>query len=1044
MSRASLASIVALLLLGGVSWYLLRSDGPDGSVTVGSSATDAAPRAPDVAPIAALPAAARSAIESAPTAPGAPPESYTSSLAKIVGRVVDHEHVPKSGMPLELLGGNLFDLLPSQESFFSDLPLEPKLVAGTARTDDAGRFEFTAVDPNGMFAVQIDPDGPHDCWRLIESTPEPGQTLDVGDLVLNPFAILKGRVVDRSGHPIAGALVRASEIPHEAFTFGLGKACRGCAVGGMLPEEAAPGRPKDQWLVLQAPPWIMALLDRLPYSTTKSADDGTFRLEGVPLGSITVVVDAPDTIELVRGPVNTRAGGEKDLGDLKLDAGEELIGTVVTTVDGKDQPVADADVMVGEVIPFWPAALFLPKGKTAADGSFTVRGLTSAKHTVAVRGPHASQWKLALDVYPGADEPVIRLAESVSLTVRTLDDAGQPLAHPDLLVTEDPGFGPSPMLVPPVPLQARTHARDDGSTLVDGLSPGKYHVMARKKGFAVAKASADLTAGAATVEIRLVKELEGRVQVVSAATKKPLEYALVSVFGSPTGKDGKDEDDPFKVLMPIVTRRTDKNGVAFLPGLTEAKYTARAFHPLYATGDVELVVPGPPVIVQLEGGGAVSGRVTRAGQPIDETRFVVAMPKNAGDEMGLPRFTTTAADGSYKIGHLKAGDYGVFVTKRPNSGGLDFGPGGGANIMFASAGDVRTAPDSEEAAQQDGTKKSGGVTVSSGSPGHGAGNDAAEAKGETVVREGQESHLDLDLARLGDEGPKAHLVGRVMLNRAPGVKLAVRVAEQGGAGREKATETRENGTYDFGEVPAGEIVVSVATTSPPRTIAVRKLTLQPGDTGQADFDVKTGRVEGHVRAARDGSPVAEARVLLLETDDETADHLGVNLDSATGDDGNYWFDLVPGGHYLVTVQRAGFAGTSVGPIEVRDNGVPVRADVKLISSVSVSGTVELPTDAGAAPYLFVQFENEDKKAGFDLGGFTFVDPATRRFELPNVAPGNYRVRVHGAQHELEPVKLEVPNDGLASVALHPQLAKPRPPEDLDKIGKHADKDGGGN
>ncbi len=1019
MSRASLASIAAIVLIGGAGWFLWRATSVEDAAAVappsdpGPSATEQAP------PIAPLENVARSAVESVAPQEGAIPEAYVAAMATIVGRVVDHEHAPMTGLPIELLGGNVFDLLPSQEAFFSNAPLEPKLVFGTARTDAAGRFEFKAVDPNGLYAFALDPDGAHECFRLVESTTEPGKTLDVGDLVLDPFAILKGRVVDESGHPVPGALVRASQIPHEAFTFGLGKVCRGCAAGGMLPEEAAPGRPKDEWLVLQAPPWIMTILDRMPYSTTKTADDGTFRLEGVPLGTLTVVVDAKDSIELLRGPVNTRAGGEKDLGDLKVDDGEELIGTVVRVVDGKDVPVADVEVMVGEVIPFWPAALFLPKGKTAADGSFSVRGLTSGKHAVAVRSPQMSQWKLALDVFPGADEPVIRLSESVSLTVRTFDDAGAVLEKPDLLVTEDPGFGPSPMLVPPVPLQARTRAREDGSTLVEGLSPGKYHVMAKKKGFAVTKAKADLTAGAATVEIRLAKDLEGQVQVVSVGTKKPLEYSLVSVFRKPARGSEDNDEDPFDMVMPVVTRRVDKNGVAFLPGLTNATYVVRAFHPLFATGEAEMVVPGPPVMLQLEGGGAISGRVTRAGQPIDETRFVAAVSKQMEEQFTLPRFTVTDADGNYKIGHLKAGDYGVFVTKRPNSGALNFGNGenGPAGFMFSTSSEASAASDET---QNDGN----GNTVRVGGRARGASGGAAEASGETVVHEGQESHLDLDLARLGDDGPKGHLVGRVTVNRAPGQDLTVRVKEQGGSGREKATETRDNGTFDFGEVPAGDIVVSVVAHHPPRTLAIKKMHLQPGDAGECDFDVKTGRVEGHVRAARNGAPVAEARVLLIEDADEKSDRLGVNVDTATGDDGEFWFDLVPAGRYVVTFQCNGFAGTSVGPIDVRDNGVPVRADAKLVSAVSVSGTVELPTDAGAAPYLFVQFENEDKNAGFDLGGFTFVDPNTRRFELPNVAPGKYRVHVFGSEHNLSAVELEVPTSGLTNVALHPERPKP--------------------
>lgn len=1018
------SAAVLLVMLGVAAVFLVRSDAPDdvdaGSprTTVSTGETAIAPERDD-RPAEVAVAAARSAE---PTrAPDEPPRSYLEALGGVIGRIVDHDGTPMPELTVERIGGNVFQLLPTEEEWFRDAPPDLSFSVDATRTDGEGRFRFDGVDPHGFFLLGIDLAGARAAYRPVDRMPSPGEVVDLGDVALDPTATLVGRVVDEDGDPLEGARVRVSELPIEAFRFGLGDVRPGCAVAGKMPGEA-------DWRVVEAPPVAMALLRRLPFRELLSDEDGRFRCEAVPVGALAVLADLPGRIGVVEGPVTTRAGEERRVRDLALFEGETLVGAVVRGDD--DEPVAGAEVRVGVPLAIFPVALLLPAAQTDAEGRFEVPGLRDAAHVVAVRAPDATGWTIVERVSPGLDEPIVRLDATHSLTITARDGAGEIVAAPRVLVQAHPDLdlgelgGGSFLLAPPLPVSGRTRTLESGSVRVTGLAAAEYRVLVKADGFASNETRVDLRHGSATEDVTLENQVEASVRVVAAGTGRPIEWALVSAFEVGDGSEPN--------LLPLVTRRTDANGVVFLDGLTAGSTSVRVFHPAFAIAETTCVVPGPPVVVELSGGGVLSGTVYADGVPIAKPHWVIVISADEG-ETPMPRMTRTGDAGGYELTHLRAGRYAVSVTDRiggdddgdgggGGGGGIRIGGGpkpaerdddGGFSFSFnASVGDGpeddggSAAPEPVEADEPDGD----GFDFGDGLP------NAREA----IVVEGERTILDVDVKRLEGAGPRGRLLGQVHLNGRPAAGLTVVARTERGGRATRSATTNGAGTFDLGEVPVGRTVVLVKRRSGDGVFAERVVILEAADVEEVLFRITTGELRGLVRSSRLRGPLAYASVSVQAADGGG----GAALRTTTDIDGAFRFDDVPAGDYALIADAKGHAGALEGPVSVAANGPAPPVTITLEGSVTVRGVVELPNAAGAAPYVFLYFApsgDGDARGGGGLGGFAFADPVTRAFELKEVAPGDYAVQVFGAEHDLAPVPLVVPKSGLEGVVMRPEV-----------------------
>lgn len=990
--------LAALIGVVGVVAYLLSRAEPADAIDVPETARSR-PSAEPSTPLEGAPVAtpvARTTVAAAEK-PGGVPDSYKAALGTLIGRILEHDGTPKSGMKVDLVGCNPLELFPAQDvaRFADDVPAL-NVDAGSTRTDADGRFRLESVDPRGFYLLAVDRAGPRATAVPVLALPQAGQTIDLGDIQLGAFCTLRGIIVDERGEPVTDARVRASGDVGEAFPFGLAKLRDGCALTGQLPPEAEAVFPGlDGWPVIDVPPIALRMWELIPIPETRTAKDGSFVLEGVALGRVWIAVDQPGYVQLVRGPIPTANGGEKDIGKQTLHVGDEL---PIVVLDGADEPVAGAEVLVAELLPIYPAGLAVPIGETDANGRIVATGLTQGRHVVAVRPKDATRWIVSEVVYPGVDEPEIRVESTFALRARVLAKDGTQPAGAKLAVIPESPLAEVPFLDSKVRLKGRTTKLDDGRIEVRGLSPGSYHVLAVADGHAVGRTTARIDKGLAEVELVLEPEHSATIRVIADKDGAPIEWALASVTTP-------NEEKMMELFQPpTITRRTDANGVAFLPHLPEGKQRLRVFHPFYAIEEFEMAVPGPPVEVRLKAGGTLRGHVTQNGEPITKAHMVVAFP-SSDDATILPRLTLTDEHGDFTITHLEAGPHKVVATEKPLSGMGGSGMGG-PMIGMTTTTRVNTGESDDDDAD------GGGVRVNVGGN---SGFDAGPPEVEVVIREGEETWVDLDTKRAAYTGKTARVRGVVLVNGAPRAEMLVEARGSRGGGDQARTDAQ--GRFDLAAVPAGDATVTARSgTNASAAFAVLPLQLTQGETREVQLVIETGSLSGRVRAASNGDAIGFANVSLMGGD--------ATIPAATEQDGTFAFQDVPQGDYLVRVQHGGYATTDVGPIHVPGRGAATPLSIELLSAVTVSGTVELPSGV-TAPYLFVRLvkkgAKDDEDGGIGLGSFGFVDPTSRSFEIADVAPGAYDVFVLGTEADLAPVDVNVPVTGLNGVSLRPTL-----------------------
>ena len=896
-----------------------------------------------------------------------PPASYTKALGGLIGRVVEPDGTPKPEMKVELLAATLQDFLPDVGSMFDEIPPAFDELKDETLTDSEGRFRFVEMEPRGIYVLGIDFGGSRATIRFVDHAPNPGETVDLGDIVLDPYVVFTGRVVDGQRAPVAGARVRATNLPSILFTFGLQDLKPDFHVA--FQEDLG-----AKWRVAAIPRFIPRLVERFPIPTAKSADDGTFRLEGVPLGMATVLVDKPGLVSLVHGPVPTGEVGEKEIGDLRLEFGEELLGRVV---DADDEPIANAVVIAGPKLELAPAGLLAPIAVTNSEGYFSARGLDDREHIVAARPQGAIDWTLVTDVVPGFDEPEIVIGDTHRITVTAYAESGELLPNPALVLQSVNQLPLHPLIVPPISLAGRLAYDEDGRAVVTELDPGKYSVLAKTPGYTVGKIEADVREGPDEVELILVPELGLSVRVVEAESGKPVHWATAGIF------DNKAPDRAMR-RVPIMNRRTDAEGFVLLNGLEAKDYAVAVFHPAYAEAFAEVSVPGSEVVVELRQGGAISGVILSGGRPPAEDRFIAT-----GKQERFPRFTVTDVDGTFEMTHLEPGEYTLTVMRRFANQSIGDQIGGGGEQYI---------PERFE---------------------------------KVTVEEGKTTFLEIDLLDSEDDGPKATLRGRVVVNgrASPGYTISARA--DGNWRGMKSAITDSNGRFDFGQIPAKKTRVSVSRKGKAGMFQFGRLTeqeieLEPGEIRDLNFELDTGGVTGRVVFDRDGAPVLAAEIRLRASGAKESRNPfgGGRVSTVTGRDGRFSFDDVASGSYTVSVRKDGAAGATVKNVVVPPRGAAPPVEVRLEVGVVVKGTVVLPPEMVEPPrFLFLEFRSAED--GERQGGDR-VDRETLEFVVEGIRPGRYEVRGYGGRERFAPVEVQVSSNGAEGLVVELKTA---PPED---------------
>jgi len=474
-SRASLLAIctLVLVLLGG-AWWMLRGDsgqGPSGTVDTlrarepGAEAPVVLPRGTENPRDSLTPAVADAASPQALT-PGGP------ALAQASGRVID-----RTGRPIPGASVTAFLSGPGQ-------PYRTRTDHGAPVVSGAdGRFLFATLPAGSELGLEVE----HADHAPVLREPfrvGAGESRDLGDILLEDGLLLLGTVTDSSGLPVAGALVKLTDLQREQ---------RGATAAASL----------------------SALTDaKGNYAFPHLA----MRQYQVEAGSESF---APVTLVLSL-MLGTADGSWRQ--DFRLErADASLLGLVL---DNLNRPVADLTLRVSQRQRA-QNTYRLQTTSTGADGRFALRNIAAGMYDVEVQSPRVYLDR-PLQLLANGVEHEIRVRPALSVDGQ-LRCATTPPGEFRVHLRPDGRSGAGLLGLAPME-RAFSGTRPPGSFLFDGLRPGSYRFEIHAEGYAVTTSS-DVILGAdvptTQLEVYLLRggRVTGRVQPATADTRVELREA---------------------------------------------------------------------------------------------------------------------------------------------------------------------------------------------------------------------------------------------------------------------------------------------------------------------------------------------------------------------------------------------------------------------------------------------------------------------------------------------------------------------------------------
>jgi hypothetical protein len=952
-SLVGLGVVVTTLAIGAALW--LRGGHHDDGA---APRREAARSAESSAPAEALPTEPQRAplARTDPPHPAADrPATYAKALGAFTGRLLEPDLTPVKGLPVSAV-----EFEPSRYLLDDSVLLEeqremPPLESARTKSDDEGRFLLAGLEPRAVHLLGIDLGGARAAFRVIDRSAVSGETVDLGDVVLEPFVTFTGRIVDEDGEPVEAARVRATNLPSMIFQFGLEDIRRGCGVMVQIADS-----PK----AFEVPPVVWDLEKLLPIPTTTSDAQGKFKLPGVPLGLVTVIGDKAQFKASTKS-VPSGKGPERNVGDLVLGEGFALDGVVV---NGAKEPVAGVQVLAGirsPIVPV-PAALLQPAGRTDEKGHFSIKGLPSGSEAfVATRVSRGQPWNVHGPFDTGAAQLQVQLSPPSGLTVRAHDEAGKPV-DAELFVAPDPiesGAPLPPILAPAMQKLSEVTTLEPGLFKVTGLDLGKYRVIGRAGGFALAQTKVEVAEPPREFELVFQPSNTLEIHVVRKGDKHDLEWAFASLC-----PEGIFE-------RPVARGRTDDEGRVNLTRIPAGKYTLTVQHPAQATMELKVEVPSPRVEVELPLGGNLKGRVSSHGKDPGKSLFVILTEKGAKrPDAAMPTLSATAETGDFFVPNLEAGSYRYEIRDRI--------VGKGPLALFETL------------------------------------RDDPLAKGETEIREGETTELLIDTSGVTD-GPTAQLYGTVWVNGNPAPDLSIHFE----GARRVTAKSDERGAYRFEAVPAGKAVLTVQglkDSSDLFQIASsmhrEEVELAAGEARQLDFALEIAAVRGRVSGPGIG-PVGIGATVILRSPDNNGLGQFASPNPVTG---SYEFAHVARGKYDLLVRKRGAAPFTT-TIDVDPTRGDVELDVELVASITVKGKLVLP-DGVAAPSggtdnpfggSFLMLVDADQRPA----GRGRVDWKSFEYTFDDCTPGTYQARLFLAGEPYVARDVAIPANGSSNLTL---------------------------
>ena len=944
MNKKLVLALLLALLVGGGLFLSLQGERGGGRGT----RRDESARVPEPEPAPLEQGTVLAPVEERAPAPeraavgSSAPTSMRGELAGLVGRLVEPDGRVVPGMRVALLefeAGILFDPAGLDEPERS-LELEETV------TNDEGRFVLNGARAAAFHALGIDLGGPRATFRMLDHALVHRERVDIGDVVLAPYGVLTGRVLDEGGAPLAGARVRVAPLPADVLQAQPQDFRPDSLVAVSMTPMGGTGH-----LLIELPGWVRSAIERFPIPTTESKADGTFRLEGVPLTNLVVGIDRRGLVGWNAGPIDL-SGGLHDVGDVVLKRGRTVTGVVE---DDSGEPVPGVEVFAGAELVPGIAAMLQPAGVSDENGEFRLEGVYETGNIVAsARRSRSEAWKTS--VSPRAEGVLIELGSLVTLTVNVRDPAGEPLAGVDLrLAPSRPknqmSFFDATNFLPRLPTPTGTFSEvEPGRYVNTRIGSGTYEVSARLAGFAPGFLEASCLAETNEVTLTMPVGRRLEVTVVEAGTKAPVREAQVNVMrasgaglvklaGKRTGENGIVALGPLPDLPPPVQQN-------FMPDTS----IVQVQHPRYGEHATTLAPDLTSLVVELQPGGTLAGKVHWGGAVPTRVYMLTLEYRGADDFLELfhlPRFTVTDLAGEFRLTQLVPGKYQAALSER-----------------FLQQDPLALMSESFE--------------------------PPTLHREEIEIRNGETTELVIDLTPTG-RGATARIRGHV---RYDGRNLAGAKVRFSGNGSLEL-ETDAGGRFESPELPCMErtyvrITAELALgNQAPREVELftENLELERDEVRDLNLDLYPIPLRVRVLADPGNEPIADANVGA----NMQKENRGWSSDESWTTDANGEVELfvLEPGRYGVSAQGGGFT-RATEMVEVPAEGLAEPVVVRLKRSVPCAGRVEFDPSfnqgAEGWSYLWVRSEQGNTSG-------TQIEPPDHTFALENLPPGKYTAQL---------------------------------------------------